>query len=170
MAFNIISKRLVLNSITIDDAVDVWNIWSRPENEKYMSDPPESLEYVKSICKNEVNNNRNGYLMLARLKNTGQIIGTCCFGPTNRTDQWGFGYSIKKNYWNKGFASEIVEAIIEFGYNEGIRDFISECAIENMGSARVLEKNGMYKDHKSRFKQPKLNIIYESQVYRLLLD
>jgi len=61
----------------------------------------------------------------------------------------------------------IVKAVITFGYNLGITDFVSDCAIESSASGKVLEKCGMYIDHKSSFKQPKTNIVYESYVYKL---
>lgn len=169
---NIISERLILRSVTVDDAKDIWEIWSNIENEKYMSDPVESQEIVISICQKRQNdnNNSNGYLTVVTLKDSGEVIGTCNFGPTNKEYEWGFGYSIKQEFWGKGYATEIVKAVIEFGKSLEITDFISECAIENIASGKVLEKCGMYKDHKSSFKQPKINIVYESQVYKLHVD
>lgn len=86
---------------------------------------------------------------------------------TDKEDEWGFGYSIRKEYWGKGYATEIVKTIIKCGQSLGIKDFISDCALENVASGRVLEKCGMHKAHKSSFKQPKLNIVYKSQVYKL---
>ncbi len=165
---SIISERLVLRDMTQDDANDVWQIWSNNENEKYMKDPVESVDEIKSICQN--NRDSHGYLTVATLKGTGEIIGTCCFGPTNKKDEWGFGYSIRQNCWGKGYATEIVKAVIKFGCSIGITDFISGCAIENTASGRILEKCGMHVDHKSSFKQLKTNIIYESHVYRLHVD
>ena len=35
-------------------------------------------------------------LTVATLKDTGEVIGTCCFGSTNKKDEWRFGYSIKQ--------------------------------------------------------------------------
>lgn len=166
---NITSERLIIRSVTVEDAKDIWEIWSNGENERYMSDPVGSLEEVISICENREDNNSNGYLTVATLRDTGEVIGTCCFGP-EKDDEWGFGYSIKQEFWGKGYATEIVKAVIQFGQSLGIKDFTSDCAIENTGSGKVLEKSGMHKDHKSSFKQPKLNIVYESQVYKLHLD
>lgn len=167
---SIISERLILRIITVGDAKDIWEIWSNIENEKYMSDPVDSLEEVISICKNRENNNDNGYLTVATLKDTGEVIGTCTFGPTDKKHEWGFGYSINKGYWGIGYATEIVKMIIEFGHSMGITDFVASCAIKNVASGRVMEKAGMQKDHKSSFKQSKLNIVYESQVYKLHMD
>lgn len=165
---NIISERLILRDMAQDDAKDVFEIWGNSENETYMSDPVQSLEEIIYICEN--NKNSNGYLTVATLKDTGEVIGTCCFGSTNKKDQWGFGYSIKQKCWGKGYATEIVKAVITFGYSLGITDFISDCAIENAASGKVLEKCGPHIDHKSSFKQPRTNIVYESHVYRLHVD
>ena len=167
---NIISERLILRIITKDDAKDIWEIWSNFENERYMSDPVDSLEEVISICENRENNEENGYLTVATLKDTGEVIGTCNFGPTDKGYEWGFGYSINQEYWGKGYATEIVKAIIEYGHSIGITDFVASHAIENPASGRVMEKAGMHKDHKSSLKQPKLDIVYESQVYKLHID
>lgn len=167
---NIISERLILRIITPNDSKDIWEIWSNSENEKYMSDPVDSLEEVIFICENRENNEENGYLTVVTLKDTGEVVGTCNFGSTSKEDEWGFGYSIKQEYWGKGYATELVKSIIKFGNSIGITDFVASCAIENTASGRVLEKCGMHKDHKSSFKNPKLNIVYESQVYKLHLD
>lgn len=167
---NIISERLILRIIRTDDAKDIWEIWSNSENERYMSDPVDSLEEVISICDNRENNKKNGYLTVATLKDTGKVIGTCTFGPTNQQNEWGFGYSMNQEFWGQGYATEIVKTIIKFGQSVGITDFVASCAIENFASGRVLEKSGMHKDHKSSFKQPKLDIIYETQVYKLHVD
>jgi len=165
---NIISERLIIRAISERDAKDIWDIWSNSENEKYMSDPVESIEEVMDICKNSKES--KGYLTVATLKNTGEVIGTCCFGTTNKNTEWGFGYSIKQEHWGQGFASEIVKTVIKLGCDLGIKEFQSDCAIENIASAKVLEKCGMYLDHKSTFRQPKLNVVYESYVYKLHLN
>lgn len=167
---NIISERLILRIITVDDAKDIWEVWSNSENQRYMSDPVDSLEEVISICENRDNSEENGYLAVATLKDTGEVIGTCNFGSTRKKDEWGFGYSIKQKYWGQGYATEIVKSVIKYGSSLGITDFVSDCAIENIGSGKVLEKAGMKKDHISSFKQPKLNVVYESQVYKLYVD
>lgn len=164
---SVISERLVIRDVTENDAKHIWEIWSNSENEKYMSDPVKSIDEVKSICKERENDINNGFLRVATLKTTGEVIGTCCFGFTNKSSEWGFGYSIKVEYWRNGYATEIVKSIIKLGYDLGIREFISDCATENLASGRVLEKCGMNLDHKSTFKQPKLNVVYDSDVYKL---
>ncbi|WBW94864.1 GNAT family N-acetyltransferase [Oceanirhabdus sp. W0125-5] len=165
---NIITERFILRNIVEDDAKDVWEIWSNSENEKFMGDPYESLEEIVSICQST--KNCNSYLTVATLKDTGEIIGTCCFGPTKQKNEWGLGYSIKQEHWSKGYATEIVKGVIKFGCGLRITDFVADCAIENSASGRVLQKCGFNLDSISTFKQSKTNKIFESHVYKLHVD
>jgi len=162
---NIITERLELRDMTKGDAQEVYEIWSTEENSKYMCDPVESVEEVKGIFQST--EPRIGYLLVVTDKDSKEIIGTICSGPTSDPSEWGFGYSFKKSVWGKGYATETVRAIMELGMSEGISKFISECAAENEGSARVLIKCGMVFDHKSSLKQPLLDVVYESHVYKM---
>ncbi len=161
----ILSERLVLRDITAADAQTVYEIWSNPENDKFMNDPIGSLEEVLTICAEKPEDPQ--YLKVVTLKETNTIIGTCCFGETSQGDEWGFGYSIHKDYWGKGYATEIVKAVISYGVEMGIKAFASDCAEENVASARVMEKCGMSLAYKSSFLQPKLNVEYTSLVYKI---
>jgi|LGVF01.2.fsa_nt_gb RimJ/RimL family protein N-acetyltransferase len=165
---NIITERLVLRDMTKEDAQDVYNIWGTEANTKYMHDPVESVEEVKAIFLST--EPRVGYLLVVTDKESKEIVGTICPGPTNNPGEWGFGYSFKQSVWGKGYATETLNAVIEFGKSEGINKFISDCAAENKGSAKVLEKCGLQFDHKSSFKQPHLGVVYEAHVYKLELD
>lgn len=159
------SERIILRDVTEEDANIVYSIWSNPENDKYMSDPITSLQEVKDICRERTEDMDR--LTVVILKETGELIGTCCFGKTSGDAEWGFGYSISKPYWGKGYATEIVQTIIDFGMSLGIMNYASSCAEENVASARVLEKCGMTLAYKSSFLQPSLNIEYISSVYKL---
>ncbi len=150
-----------------EDANDVYKIWSSAENEKYMGDPVSSQDEIVSFCIDNKKSDNYSRLAVVTLKDTGEIIGTCCFGPTKNQKEWGFGYSIKQEYWGKGFATEIVKSIIAFGRILGIKDFVSDFAVENIASSKVLEKSGMQFSHKSSFTQKGTNIVYESNVYKL---
>ncbi len=167
---NFKSERLIIRDMKEEDAKEVWEIWSNSENEKYMGDPVASQDEIISFCIENKRTNNHNHLAVATLKDSGEIIGTCCFGPTKKQEEWGFGYSIKQEFWGKGYATEIVKSIIAFGISLGVTDFISDCATENIASGKVLEKSGMYFDHKSSFTQQGTNIIFESNVYKLHID
>jgi len=167
--YRIVSERLNLRDIAEGDAKAVYGVWNNKENEEYMVDPVDSIDEIASIAK-QMSADENNFLTVVSLKGIDKIIGTICFGKTGDKPEWGFGYNIKKEYWGNGYATEIVKAVIEYGRGEGIKDFISSCAAENLGSARVLEKSGMIFSHNSSFKQPKSGKVYVEKVYKLHFD
>jgi ribosomal-protein-alanine N-acetyltransferase len=162
---NIVTERLVLRDMTSEDAEAVYAIWATTENAKYMSDPVESVDEIKAIFQST--EPRTIYLLVATNKDSGEILGTICCGPTDEPKEWGFGYSFKKTSWGKGYATETVKAIIEFGKEMGIDKFTTSCAAENEASGKVLIKSGMQFDHLSSFRQPLLDVVYESHVYTM---
>lgn len=54
------------------------------------------------------------------------------------------GYLLNKKYWNKGIMTEALRPILEFGFEKMGLNRIQICCDErNIGSARVIEKNGL---------------------------
>lgn len=81
------------------------------------------------------------------LKETGELIGTCCFDTFQKNYQSvNLGYNVRSDQWGHGFASEAVRAIIDFGFEHGVIAPINRIqAITvpvNVGSERVLKKLG----------------------------
>jgi len=56
------------------------------------------------------------------------------------------GYGFLKDYWNNGYATEAVGAIIHWAFNTStVEKVIADTLQDNFGSIRVLEKLGMKK-------------------------
>lgn len=162
---NIITDRLLLRSMRHDDAQIVYKLWSDTENNKYMCDPAGSVEEVEMIIEDNTNSDMN--LVVATLKNTDVIVGTCWFGVVCDKNEWGFGYNILKEFWSTGYATEIVKGVIDYGISMGIKTFNSSCATENIASGNVLEKNGLKIVDEGSFLQPISNIVYDEYIYKL---
>jgi len=57
------------------------------------------------------------------------------------------GYAIAPEYWGKGYATEITKSVIAWALmQEQIFRVWATCDIENLASARVLEKAGMQRE------------------------
>ncbi len=60
-------------------------------------------------------------------------------------------FKLHPNYWNKGYATESLNGIIQFGFeNLKLHRIEAGCAIENKGSIKVLEKVGMTREAHTR--------------------
>lgn len=72
-------------------------------------------------------------------------------------------YFLNKNYWGKGFASELVNASVAYGFDHLKLEAIGAFARpENEASIRVLEKRG--------FRYESYNTIIERNYYRITQD
>lgn len=78
-------------------------------------------------------------------KSDGQVIGDIGFkGKPNAVNQVEVGYGFLEEHWNKGYATEAVDAIIRWAFSTGNVDaIIAETVKDNYGSMRVLEKLDM---------------------------
>jgi RimJ/RimL family protein N-acetyltransferase len=57
------------------------------------------------------------------------------------------GYVIAREYWGNGFATEITKSVIDWAITqESIFRVWATCDVENIASARVLEKAGMKRE------------------------
>lgn len=57
---------------------------------------------------------------------------------------WSFGYNLRHDCWGKGYATEAAKRMINYVYSEkNAREFVSEHAVENHASGRVIEKCGL---------------------------
>lgn len=79
-------------------------------------------------------------------KASGEIVGSCGFGKISETDEIELGYLFAQKHWGKGYATEIAEVALAYGFNKlGFREIIALTAPENFASQKVLEKIGFKK-------------------------
>ena len=77
-------------------------------------------------------------------KDGNRLIGTCGLYTTPIHRRAELGYALARDYWGQGLMTEAAKAAIAFGFH--VMQLIriqALCDVENIGSARVLEKSGM---------------------------
>ena len=79
------------------------------------------------------------------IKETRKLIGTVGFIEWNaRHGRAEIGYSLARRFWGFGYMTEAARAVIDFGFGAmGLNRVEANCFIENVASARVMEKCGM---------------------------
>jgi len=81
------------------------------------------------------------------LKERKGIIGTAGFNNFQKNHRANLGYDIHPDYWNKGYITEALTAILFFGFDElGINRIEAEVMEGNIASEKVLEKLGFTKE------------------------
>jgi [ribosomal protein S5]-alanine N-acetyltransferase len=77
-----------------------------------------------------------------RETSTKKLVGDLSLKPTG-DGVFALGYWLGPDYWGRGIMTEAVAAVLELGREDGRAKRFSGCVKEsNLGSRRVLEKNG----------------------------
>ncbi len=79
---------------------------------------------------------------------TKRILGYLFLYVENETQEFfdlRLGYLLAKSTWGKGIGSELIKALVEWGKQTGkVRSISGGVEQDNIGSIKVLEKNGFY--------------------------
>jgi [ribosomal protein S5]-alanine N-acetyltransferase len=137
-----------LRKITLEDVEDMHSYGSSEEVSKYVTwethntlcDTKEFVEFVLTQYENK---------KIApwgiEYKENGKLIGTVDFVSWQvKHNSAEIGYVLSQDYWGKGISTEAANEVIKFGFTH--MDLVriqAKCFVENIGSARVMEKVGM---------------------------
>ncbi len=137
------TERLKLRYITEADIPAVFEGWANdPEVAKYLTwNPHENMDVTKKVMGFwlEEYQKENCYRYGIERKADGVLMGMI--------DVVGFydgvpviGYCLGRKYWNQGYMTEALKALVEYLFADGYDTIAIEAVKENIGSNRVIEK------------------------------
>ena len=142
------TERLVLRKMRLDDAADLFEYASDPEVSTYTTwGPHQSLDDSREFLTRILGLYENCELAEWGIvhKADAKFIGTCGFvdwSPYHSRAE--IGYAMSRKYWGLGLMTEAARRVIAFGFeNMQLNRVEARCMIENIGSARVMEKSDM---------------------------
>lgn len=174
MIFNIPiieTDRLILCPLTVDDAEDVFE-WTGDERvAKYMIYPcHKSIEITKEWL-SSLDSLENEYTWGFVRKSDGKLIGSGGIRFRVNENAWSFGYNLRFDCWGQGYATEASKRMIKYVCSEhNAREFVSEHAVDNPASGRVIEKCGLVFEEYSEFSKFDGSQTFKCKVYRMKLD
>lgn len=147
------TDRLILRPLVYSDAEVAYYGWTGdPEVAEYVSWLPHHSLAETAVWLKDVEWRQDGeantaladnYIWGFVLKETGELFGS---GGLIWEESWRLyqlGYNIMKKYWNRGYTTEAMRAILRYAaLTLGIRQVLGGHAKENCASGRVLEKLG----------------------------
>jgi RimJ/RimL family protein N-acetyltransferase len=91
--------------------------------------------------------NKTQFTFGIRLESTSDFIGGIGLKVNSRFNHAEVGYWIAETFWNKGYATEAVKAILQFGFQDlNLHKIYAKHLLENPASGKVMIKNGMIKE------------------------
>jgi ribosomal-protein-alanine N-acetyltransferase len=151
------SERLKLRLIQISDLDSIHALHSLLETDKYNTlGIPDNIEVTEKIIALQILEHQQeeilNYTFAVEEINTGAFIGL--FGlrlwpkKNRRAEVW---YKLHSDYWKKGYAAEALNRVLDFGFNDlELHRIQAGCAVENIGSIKVLERVGMIREGRGR--------------------
>lgn len=144
---NILTKHIQLRKYIPDDAVLLYEMLGKdPEITKYTGwNPYSSLEAAKKTVENFITQYENDHFYGWAIEVDGQLVGSIgAYDYKEKERSIEIGYSIGKEFWGKGYATEAVLLVCYYLEEyENILRIHAWTKEENIGSIRVLEKTGM---------------------------
>jgi len=149
MVFSLSTERLILEDMNERDLDPVRRMARDPAIMKYVFIWLENEEQISGFIKHAIDEaarpDRQGYILAIRIPATGDFAG---FGlleidpgqPTTAE----VGCILRPEYWKNGYASEILRALLAFGFGPlGLHRVYGKCDELNTASAHALEKGGL---------------------------
>lgn len=169
------TSRLNLRLITTSDLEKIHELHSLPETDKFntLGIPANISETEKIvnewILKNE-NGNETNFIFKVELISNKSFIGLIALNLGNQkfktAEVW---YKFHSDFWNKGYATESLNKILNFGFAElNLHRIEAGCAVDNIGSIRTLEKVGMTREGRKRKVLPLKNGWSDNFEYAIL--
>jgi ribosomal-protein-alanine N-acetyltransferase len=139
------TERLRLRRIRYDDAERIYETWARdPEVTRYLTwQPHKSPEATRPIVERWVSDydREDTFRWGIERKSDGALMGMI-----DVVDHRGgfpvLGYCSGKAYWNHGYMTEALKAVVEELFSAGFPKILIEAVKENIASNRVIEKAG----------------------------
>ncbi|MBQ8959968.1 MAG: GNAT family N-acetyltransferase [Ruminococcus sp.] len=135
------TRRCILRPLTLEDAEAVFQ-WAGDERvNTFMPynahrSPDDSRAWLKSL--------ENEYQWGFVRKSDGLLMGSGGMRLRPDDGSWSFGYNLRYDCWNKGYATEVTGKMIEFIREKHDPERITaEHAVDNPASGRVMEKCGL---------------------------
>ncbi len=143
------TNRLTLREFEDEDWVSVHEYAKDEEVSKYMEWGPntekETRNFVKGARTFRREDPRRHYELVIVHKEDKKLVGGCGLTIYDANlRQAALGYTLHRQYWNQGIATEAASSIIRYGFEKlGLHRIHATCDVLNIGSAAVMKKCGM---------------------------
>ena len=143
------SERLIYRKFKYEDLSIIFDMLGNAENMKYRTEEPKNEAEVHAylswaITSAEAEECKN-FKYAVVLKSDNSLIGSCEI--YNITDSAELAWELHRDYWQKGYGTEIGKTLLKFGFETlNIHRIIADCQTQNHGSYKIMERIGMRRE------------------------
>lgn len=151
------TDRLIIKLVAAEDLEELHALHLIPEVDQYnTAGIPKDIEETRNSLSEWLSEHQKEkiekYFFSVFLKSHQTFIGMMGFklsaAKYNSGEIW---YKFLPAHWNKGYGTEAAQRLLRFGFDDlKLHRIEAGCAVENLGSVRILEKIGMTLEGRKR--------------------
>lgn len=142
------TPRLLLRKMRLDDAAEMFEYASDPQVSQYTTwtthqTLEDSKKFLHSVVARYETEDALDWGIVCKVNQ--KFIGSCGIIIQSEVDRRAeIGYALSRAYWGQGYITEAAQALLKFGFiSLNLNRIEALCKVENLASARVMEKIGM---------------------------
>jgi RimJ/RimL family protein N-acetyltransferase len=149
MGFCITTERLILEDLSGQDLTGIRHIAHDPGVMKYVLIWLENDEQIAGFLQHAIDESlradRRDYVLAVRVPGSGSFAGFVMLEmDRNQMSTAEIGCVLLPEYWNNAYVSEILRALLAFGFEKlSLHHLYGKCDELNLASAHVMEKCGL---------------------------
>lgn len=167
------TERLILRDIRMEDIQEYYErLYGDGDVCRYLLFDPhqdigESLASIQDIL--EKYEEGGFYRWGIAEKDDGSLIGVIGLVRIDKeTSTCSFAYLLGCDYWNRGYATESLKAVIDFAFEElGMERIVADHMVGNPASGAVMRKAGMEHIGTEKAKYDKCGTVFDAEVYEI---
>ncbi len=159
------TERLVLRQLVAADSQQVFKLRTNAEVIKYIDRPTSrgdknGRDFIERI--NEGMSNKALFYWVITIEKSTTLIGSICLWNFSKDETIAeVGYELFPDYYQKGIMNEALIAVLDFGFNRAkFKDIEAFTHRDNLGSKKLLTKNGFVEDKTRKDDNNLNNIIF----------
>ena len=150
------TSRLLLREFDDDDLDNLLALDSDPEVMRYIGDGTvstrEQLEQALPRVQAAYERHPGLGIWALELAEDQRFLGWACLKYLDQSEHVEVGYRLLKDAWGKGYATEIAQALVQYGWEKmELERIVGITHPENKASQRVLEKCGLVRNGDGEF-------------------
>jgi len=155
------SQRTVIKPIEESDISDIIKMYSEPDAFKYVKPfQDKSVEFFRDFLHQKITaNKKEVQFWTVKTLTENVFIGTANLNKLADSDIIQIGCHLSREFWNQGFASELLEKVLNYGTNIlKLNEIYGVFENENIASKKLLEKLDFVAFEEKEILQTKVNV------------
>ncbi|HEX8039476.1 MAG TPA: GNAT family N-acetyltransferase [Chryseosolibacter sp.] len=159
------TERLLLREMLPEDYDDLFSMNSDPDVMRYMGDGSvrsreQTMAELERLLSYYVRRPGLG-LWATLLKDSYQFVGASGLVYYDDTLNIGLTFLFAKEHWNNGYATEVSQALLKYGFEKlGLQKIVCRASVDNKAAVAVMEKIGM-RQVENRAAGERIQVYYE---------